>query len=438
MHVSELLESSNRTKETLASFDKAQKNLNESLKDGFNALAKTFPLSEARIIGRNEYAGFVWDQPTSGGRIEVTFPDGRTTTVTSQADARRVADDWLARSRAAAAPSSNTPDNDGNGSRRTPDADTPRETMRQGFLRRFRRAASPMAAFRRGWMYSLAAAIGLTIDHEDRYEEQLQEYWLAAQAGELVAFPNGKESLDDLTLQEAEDHLQANTDRYEQIVARAYGLLAAAYYGSIMTALIGPLWRGGKATVGIIRGGRYLRRFIQWAKGLRVAATAIAAGVGAAAGAGVGGIVTGLISFVLGSAAIWAVELVLTRTNAGPTVVAWIVNWTLREDIDGALEVYGMNVNDWSGRVLEYAADQGDVALNVVANAAADLTSDELQRDLRDARRELLANPRASEVDRRAANVLAEPGDTTSQPAASPSAAPAQTQGANPALFPSN
>ena len=61
-------------------------------------------VTEVRSVGRGEYAGFVWDQPSGSRNITVKFPDGRTTTATSQADARRIADDWLQRSRPAPPP----------------------------------------------------------------------------------------------------------------------------------------------------------------------------------------------------------------------------------------------------------------------------------------------------------------------------------------------
>lgn len=69
-------------------------------------------IDEQRGVGRGEYAGFVWDQPSGSRNITVRFPDGRTTTVTSREDARRVADDWLSRSRngsAAGAPTTPAP-----------------------------------------------------------------------------------------------------------------------------------------------------------------------------------------------------------------------------------------------------------------------------------------------------------------------------------------
>jgi hypothetical protein len=55
-------------------------------------------VNEAKSIGKGEYAGFVWDQPTGSSRITVTFPDGRTTTVTNRDDAKKVADNWIAKS----------------------------------------------------------------------------------------------------------------------------------------------------------------------------------------------------------------------------------------------------------------------------------------------------------------------------------------------------
>jgi len=55
-------------------------------------------VNEAKTIGKGDYAGFVWDQPPGSSRITVTFPDGRTTTVTNRDDAKKVADDWIAKS----------------------------------------------------------------------------------------------------------------------------------------------------------------------------------------------------------------------------------------------------------------------------------------------------------------------------------------------------
>jgi hypothetical protein len=61
-------------------------------------------VNEAQSVGKGDYAGFVWDQPSGSRNITVKFPDGRTTTVTNQTDARRVADEWLQRSRPAPPP----------------------------------------------------------------------------------------------------------------------------------------------------------------------------------------------------------------------------------------------------------------------------------------------------------------------------------------------
>lgn len=278
----------------------------------------------------------------------------------------------------------------------------------RGFKSRHGNPLNPFNAFRRGWMYPLAAALGLTVEWQELGfgDEILLSWYKGAEAGRLVQFPDGINSLDDFPSQnELEAHMLANQKKYEDMVARAYGVLCAAYYASIISLLLGPIVRFSRTSLKLVfspvkatlQAGRALRNFFRHLRSMRNASALVAAAVGAAAGAGVGGIVTGLVSLILGSAAIWLVELAITRSGVGEAILEYIVNWTLQKDIEGGLELLGVSVP--VDTVLIWIGSSADANLTSVA---ANVSNQQLRQNLQDVRRNVLDNPQASAEDKRA------------------------------------
>jgi hypothetical protein len=265
----------------------------------------------------------------------------------------------------------------------------------------------------------LAGAMGVTVDHtgllsdyqggEDQpegpatsLEETLDAAWQYAEAGFLYN-PDGLtqeqmvERMNAMSSAELNAHIAQNHKMYEAYQLRAYGVVVAAYVPAILRTI---LVAGTGAARGTYTGIKNIGKFIRALRSIRAATTMLVAGVGAVFGAGVGGIVTGLISFALGTAAIWLVEIILTRSGLGPSIIQYIVNTTFEWDMEQAAadSVHGYGVGD----LLEWAALGGDWAGRATANLISDVPgTTELQRNLQDIRSELLHDPRAqSELER--------------------------------------
>jgi hypothetical protein len=283
----------------------------------------------------------------------------------------------------------------------------------RAFKARHGNPLNPFNAFRRGWMYPLAAALGLTVEWQELGfgDEVLESWYKAAEAGRLLRFPEGINSLDDFSPEELNAHMLANEAKYEDMVGYAYGVLCAAYYASIFTALLGPvktIVKTGKSGLqtsykivtspikSAIQGKQVLRKFFRHLRTMRNASAVVAAAVGAAAGAGVGGIVTGLVSLILGTTAIWIVELAITRSGLGESILEYIANWTLKQDMEGGLAVMGVNIDP--GLVLEWIGTKADGNLTSVA---ANVSDQQLRQNLQDVRRNVLKNPQTTATDRR-------------------------------------
>jgi len=269
------------------------------------------------------------------------------------------------------------------------------------------------------WTYMLAGAMGVTVDHtgllsdyqggEDKpegdatsLEETLDAAWQYAQAGFLYN-PDGLtqeqmvERMNAMSSAELNEHIAQNHKMYEAYQLRAYGVVVAAYVPAILRTI---LVAGPGAARGAYTGIKNIGKFIRALRSIRAATTVLVAGVGAVFGAGVGGIVTGLISFALGTAAIWLVEIVLTRSGLGPSIIQYIVNATFEWDMEQAAadSVHGYGVGD----LLEWAAMGGDWVGRATANLISDVPgTTELRRNLQDVRSELLHDPKAqSELER--------------------------------------
>ena len=339
---------------------------------------------------------------------------------------------------ATVAPAAAAGDND------RPDNDEGRNSRRSGKNARFAKAhfrsafvngpISVKVAFRRTWLFSLGAALAVSVDWgtsdsetDDPNSQDLGTdfgdttvlYWYQmAEKGTLHHFSNtkaGAESYEDLTAEETTEHALANEEKYKRMIALAYGSVCSLYYVSIITALMGPVVKIAKGTVraGVVPlnfirnpkatarvGAANVRKFIKFARRYRNIFTAASAAAGAIGGAGVGGIVTGLLSFILGTAALWAVEYVLTRSGAASKLLEWMVYKMLEADYNNE-DILGFISTD-------FIADIGDFNNTQVTNAINSINGDD-ETEIVDLSKSLLTNPRASEIDRTAINALATP-----------------------------
>ena len=290
------------------------------------------------------------------------------------------------------------------------------------------------------WMYSLAGALGLTIEWgtgeaqgadpengigQDFGDEVLDSWFRLGQAGRLVAWSTtkpGATSKNDLSREELVQHMRANEEKYERMVETAYGAVASMYFVAIATALFGPAWTITKGTyrvarkpgVALKKSWGAIKKFIKYLRSVRTAFTAASTAAGAIFGAGVGGIVTGLMSFILGSAAIWAVELVLKKTGAADALLEMIVYKFLEWDIAMADSIL-----PWTpGDVLVGAGRLTDQMVNSVADAA-DIDANSELNNIRDIQNQILTNPNTDSETASSVNALTDPANATS-PTTSP------------------
>jgi hypothetical protein len=289
-------------------------------------------------------------------------------------------------------------------------------------------------AFRRTWLFSLAAALALSVDWgTSDSEEGLDNpnsddlgsdfgdttllYWYQqAEKGELYHFENtkaGAETYEDLDSQEqAAQHATKNKEMYQRMVALAYGSVCSIYYVSILTALLGPVYKLLKGTVQVgVAPLKFVRqpkvtarvakanvlKFIKYVRRYRNIFTAASAAAGAVAGAGVGGIVTGLVSFILGTGALWVVEYILTRSGAAAKALEWMVHRMLEMDYNNT-EILGFNVAD----TIAAAGGFTDARATEIVNS---VTGDE-ETEVVKLTRDLLTNPQVNDTDIDAINVL--------------------------------
>ena len=304
-------------------------------------------------------------------------------------------------------PNNDQPNNDAdrNRQRGTDSSETTRkrETMRQAFRRRYGQPFNLMRFFRaRSLLFSLANTLGVAVTIEamdldgrlarslgidtdagmaTNHQDLLESYWRLAQAGRLV--PGNIESMSE---DELNAHIQRNIAMYEQILARSYAVVVAAF----VPEMARMLYRGGRAIIKLIR----------WLRSARNIATGIAAGVGAALGAGIGGLVTGVITYIIGSAALWAAQLVLQRSGIADTVIEYILQYLYDRDRGQFAETVGISLD-----VLEeYGV--GDTVAGIGANAAEVLGANELATNLRNVERDLMGDPRGRDEADRLSNIL--------------------------------
>lgn len=305
-------------------------------------------------------------------------------------------------------------------------------TLRRSFLRRYRQPILLVGKVRTAGIVSLGMALGITYEWEVAGfgDEIMDTWWRAAQNGYLVAMPNGYRSWSDFPdMASAQEHLNANIARYERMVGIAYGSLMAFAYAGTLAVLVGPVYRISRRTLSVAASpgvqairlvrnpgatvanwARNVRKFIRWARTMRNVYSAAAAGIGAVFGAGIGGLVSGVVTFILGSAAIWIAEQVLIRSGYGEYIIESLVYWVLQRDLDAGLEELGTGSS--VGEILLAIGLQAD---NVHGAVADQLDDQELQQNLRDVRNDILTNPRAQETDRDAASILVPPGTNDSR-----------------------
>lgn len=349
-------------------------------------------------------------------------------------------------SSATAAPAVPDTDND--------DDDDLRRARRTGFiggLKEQRGKGWMRQGVRKWWMWSLAGALGLTIEWgtgesqgadpengigQDFGDEVLDSWFRLGNAGRLVAWSTtkpGATSKNDLSPQELVQHMRANEEKYERMVEIAYGAVASMYFVAIATALLGPAWTITKGTYRVVRkpgvalrkSWGAIKKFIRYLRSVRTAFTAASTAAGALFGAGVGGIVTGLMSFILGSAAIWAVELVLKKTGAADALLEMLVYKFLEWDLAMADSIL-----PWTpGDALVGAGRLTDQMINSVADGA-DIDANSDLNAIRDVQNQILTNPNTDSETAASVNALAAPGDTTDTTSPEPSPPNGSTAGA--------
>jgi len=289
------------------------------------------------------------------------------------------------------------------------------------------------ASWKKSWMYGVAAAIGLTVEWGTGESEGgegtnldigqnfgdtvLASWWRKGQAGELLPWDHikpGATSRADLTQEELVQHMTANEKQYEKRVEIAYGFICATYFIAITAALVGPAWKLTKVGasgayrvvrqpgVSFMKAMRAIKKFIGYLRKFRTAFTVTATAAGAAFGMGVGGIVTGLISFILGTAAIWVVELVLTKSGAADAVLEWLVYRMLELDQNNAGAILGW---DPSAPIIVAGQLADSWGAGTIADAAGLDANDEMNK-IRDIKNQVLTNPETDKVTRDSLNAL--------------------------------
>lgn len=198
-------------------------------------------ISEARAVGQGKYAGFVWDQPSSNGNITVTFPDGRTTVVRNQADARQVADDWINRI--------NPPPNDPRKEElRRRLAEVEREG-RAAYRSRWTRFISP-----RAWIIRGLSSIGIATALYQSLDERMHELFV--------------------------QHNILPEDDPLYINEREYSYAVTAYYATWATATLLPVIRA------VLKTPSAIRAFFNVIRTARLSAAAAAQGLSVVTGPG--------------------------------------------------------------------------------------------------------------------------------------------------------
>ena len=275
------------------------------------------------------------------------------------------------------------------------------------------------ASWSKSWMYAAAAAIGLTVEWgtgeseggtgtnldigQNFGDNVLASWWRMGQAGRLLPWDTIKEgatSRADLTQAELDQHMAANEKEYEKRVEIAYGFVCATYFAAITFALFGPVFTvvkvGSTGAYKVVRNPgvtlkkswNALKKFINYLRKFRTTFTAASTAAGAAFGAGIGGIITGLVSFLLGTAAIWVVELVLTKSGAADAVLEWLVYKMLELDQNNAGAILGWDPSD----VIISAGRITDELIDGAADASG-LDADTELNNIRDIQNQVLTNP---------------------------------------------
>ena len=291
-------------------------------------------------------------------------------------------------------------------------------------------------SFSKLWMYPLAAALGLTIDwgvgEEDdilgqgNFGDDVLVDWynrginrLLVHPSHIVAGampegpPDGKQTVPSFTSSQNDEWDRRNEEEYHKLVEIAYGTMISMYFVAITTALFGPAFTvlstgaGGVTTfarnpkVALQKSWSAIGKFIRYCKSIRnVFSAASTAAVGVFT-AGVGGIVAGIVSFIVGTAAIWAVEIILKRTGAADAALEWLVFKLLVLDVKMADTILPWPPTD----IMIEMGQRADQLFNYGADAAG-LNANDEANVIRDAQRLILTNPATDEQTKLAVNAL--------------------------------
>jgi len=291
-------------------------------------------------------------------------------------------------------------------------------------------------SFSKLWMYQLAAALGLTIDWgvgeaddilgQGNFGDDVLVDWYNRGKNRLLYHPShivpgtipegppgGLQTVPSFNTAQNDEWDRLNEEEYHKLVEIAYGTMISMYFVAIATALFGPAFKlvpkgvGGAVTfarnpkVGLQKSWAAIGKFVRFCKSIRnVFAAASTAAVGVFT-AGVGGIVAGIVSFILGTAAIWAVEIILKRTGAADAALEWLVFKLLVLDVKMADTILPWPPTD----IIIGMGQRADQLLNQGADAAG-LNADDEANVIRDAQRLILANPATDAETKRAVQAL--------------------------------
>jgi hypothetical protein len=291
-------------------------------------------------------------------------------------------------------------------------------------------------SFSKLWMWQLAAALGLTIDwgvgEEDDIlgqgnfgDEVLVDWWnrgrnrLLVHPSHIVAGampegpPDGKQTVPSFNTAQNDEWDRRNEEEYHKYVEIAYGTMISMYFVAITTALFGPafkvVWGGAGGVATFARNPKVqlqkvwpaIKKFIRYCKSIRnVFSAASTAAVGVFT-AGVGGVVAGIVSFIVGTAAIWAVEIILKKTGAADAALEWLVFKLLVLDVKMADTILPWPPTD----IIISMGQRADQLLNQGADAAG-LNANDEANIIRDAQRLILANPATDVETERAVRAL--------------------------------
>lgn len=251
-------------------------------------------VNEVRSVGKGDYAGFVWDQPPGSRNITVTFPDGRSTTVTNQADAKRVADEW--RNRLAARTGANNQPAD------SPETAKRREQLKSVEERGRKAYNSAKAKFYSptNWIFAALSSAGISLAVYQSLDDRMYELYV-----QHNIYP--------------EDHeLYINAEEYKYA--------ATAYYAFWASTTLLPALKALLSTRAAVRS------LISAIRAANISAAAVRQGLSAVSGPGflAAALVNALWILLSEVALYFAARLILSnetiKNGLADAIVGWLYN----------------------------------------------------------------------------------------------------------------